>query len=103
MNPKARKDVPLRVPRENVPEVMWEPGVLTGYRPIDQPWTYYLKSLCWIHSETVNVWTHLVLPYVILVVVYILGQGQIITWPSTLCNGSNYMQFMQCMGSLVKL
>ncbi|XP_076441256.1 membrane progestin receptor alpha-B-like [Babylonia areolata] len=36
-----------------------EPYILTGYRLSNQPWCYYIGSLCWIHNETVNVWTHL--------------------------------------------
>ena len=66
--------IPLRLPREQVPSVMWEPGILHGYRSSNQPWSYYFKSLFWIHNETINVWSHLVAPYIILVLVYVLGK-----------------------------
>ena len=73
-NAQVRKEVPLRVSREEVPSVMREPGILTGYRPINQPWSYYIKSLFWIHNETGNIWTHLTAPYIVIVLVYIIGK-----------------------------
>ena len=56
--------------RNFVPKVMWEPGILTGYRLINQPWSYYVKSLFWIHNETVNVWTHFIAPFLCITLVY---------------------------------
>ena len=56
--------------RSAVAKVMWEPGILSGYRPTDQPWTFYLKSLFWIHNETGNVWTHLIAPFLSLTLVF---------------------------------
>ena len=47
------------LPREMVPELMLEPGILTGYRPANMPWSFYFRSLFWIHNETGNIWTHL--------------------------------------------
>ena len=58
----ASNGTPHSLPREMVPKVMWEPCILTGYRPAHQPWIYYIKSLFWIHNETVNIWTHLLSP-----------------------------------------
>ena len=66
--------IPLRLPREQVPSIMWEPGILHGYRSSNQPWNYYFKSLFWIHNETINVWSHLVAPYIVLALVYILSK-----------------------------
>lgn len=66
------KRIPLRVPREKVPKLMWEPAIYTGYRPIHQPWTYYIRSLFWIHNETGNTWIHVVAPYLILAMIYFL-------------------------------
>lgn len=43
---------------EHVPKVMRIPNVKSGYRLMNQPTTYYLKSLFHWHNETVNVWSH---------------------------------------------
>ena len=53
---------PKGLTRSDTVKVMWEPGILSGYRPTDQPWTFYLRSLFWIHNETANIWTHLLAP-----------------------------------------
>ncbi|OWF35912.1 membrane progestin receptor beta-like [Mizuhopecten yessoensis] len=37
-----------------------EPGVLTGFRPENKSWTHYLFSVCQVHNESVNIWSHLV-------------------------------------------
>ena len=51
--------------REMVSKVLWEPHILSRYRKTNQPWSYYLKSLFWIHNETGNIWTHLLSPALI--------------------------------------
>jgi predicted membrane channel-forming protein YqfA (hemolysin III family) len=43
---------------KDVPAVFVEPFILRGYRPVDQPWSYYWKSLFHKHNETINVWSH---------------------------------------------
>ncbi|GFN87131.1 membrane progestin receptor alpha [Plakobranchus ocellatus] len=43
---------------EDVPDVLKEPYIYSGYRLLDRPWTYYLKSLFTLHNESINVWTH---------------------------------------------
>ncbi|XP_076441096.1 membrane progestin receptor alpha-like [Babylonia areolata] len=45
---------------EDVENMFQEPYTLTGYRLSNQPWSYYIASLWWVHNETVNVWTHLI-------------------------------------------
>ena len=50
------------LPRERVPKIVWEPGILAGYRPMNKPWIFYFRSLFWIHNDTGNVWTHLLSP-----------------------------------------
>lgn len=52
--------LPPTLHRDSLPTVLHEPAIVQGYRPINQPWRYYLISLFQIHNETVNVWTHLV-------------------------------------------
>ena len=59
--------------RDEVPTLFWEPGIITGYRAVNQPWSYYFKSLFRLHNETGNVWTHLFAPVVYLVLVYRFG------------------------------
>ncbi len=39
-----------------VPQAMWEDGILTGYRRPDKPWDYYARSVLWMHNETVYIW-----------------------------------------------
>ena len=51
--------VPYSLSREMVPKIMWEPSIFTGYRPANMPWSFYFRSLFWIHNETGNIWTHL--------------------------------------------
>ena len=57
-------------PSDCVPKVIRRPGILTGYRPADQPWSYYFRSLFWIHNETGNIWTHLLAPVLCISLVY---------------------------------
>uniref|UniRef100_A0A0B6ZW68 Uncharacterized protein n=1 Tax=Arion vulgaris TaxID=1028688 RepID=A0A0B6ZW68_9EUPU len=51
---------------EQVPDVLKEPYIFTGYRPIGKPWKYYFFSMLNLHNETVNVWTHAVGFFVVL-------------------------------------
>ena len=39
---------------------MWSPYIQSGYRHLNQPWSYYAGSIFRLHNETINVWTHLV-------------------------------------------
>ncbi|XP_050403763.1 membrane progestin receptor alpha-B [Patella vulgata] len=45
---------------EQVPAPMKELYIRSGFRVMNQPWSYYLLSLFNWHNETLNVWTHLV-------------------------------------------
>lgn len=44
----------------DVPALLAEPFIIRGYRAIEQPWSYYWKSLFHKHNETINVWSHLI-------------------------------------------
>jgi predicted membrane channel-forming protein YqfA (hemolysin III family) len=44
----------------DVPALFVEPFIVHGYRPIDQPWSFYWKSLFHKHNETINVWSHVI-------------------------------------------
>lgn len=55
-----RLSLPPTGTKENIPLVFHEPHVETGFRPIHQPWYYYLLSLFQRHNECMNAWTHLV-------------------------------------------
>ncbi len=70
--PRSDKKPPVSVnlPREQVPVLHWEPGILTGYRATDQPWSYYFSSLFKLHNETVNVWSHLIAPFIYIYVIW---------------------------------
>ncbi|XP_077599407.1 membrane progestin receptor alpha-like isoform X1 [Stigmatopora nigra] len=49
-----------------VPHFFRERYVRAGYRPLHQPWRYYLLSAFRRHNETVNIWTHLLALLVLL-------------------------------------
>lgn len=49
-----------------VPRLFREPHILSGYRPMGQKWYCYLLSLFQRHNETLNVWTHLLAAFVLL-------------------------------------
>eukprot|EP00310_Coccolithus_braarudii_P022636 CAMPEP_0183338642 /NCGR_PEP_ID=MMETSP0164_2-20130417/5862_1 /TAXON_ID=221442 /ORGANISM="Coccolithus pelagicus ssp braarudi, Strain PLY182g" /LENGTH=301 /DNA_ID=CAMNT_0025508521 /DNA_START=84 /DNA_END=990 /DNA_ORIENTATION=+ len=36
------------------------PGMISGYRPAERPPTFYFGTLCTLHNEFVNVWSHLI-------------------------------------------
>ncbi|XP_059144120.1 membrane progestin receptor alpha-B-like [Physella acuta] len=52
----CRKEELLTV--HQMPHVLKEPYIHTGYRPSGQSWKYYLYSMLFLHNESVNVWTH---------------------------------------------
>ncbi|CAL8295362.1 unnamed protein product [Merluccius merluccius] len=56
---QAAPSTPALLRDTQVPQYFREVCVHTGYRPLDQSWSYYLLSLFRRHNETVNVWTHL--------------------------------------------
>nr|XP_022331480.1 membrane progestin receptor beta-like [Crassostrea virginica] len=43
-----------------IPKALREPAIITGYRPVNRSWNYYLFSMFRLHNETFNVWSHLV-------------------------------------------
>ncbi|XP_042371961.1 membrane progestin receptor beta [Plectropomus leopardus] len=47
------------VTASQVPILFREPYILSGYRPVQQHWHFYLLSLFQRHNESLNVWTHL--------------------------------------------
>jgi len=66
---------------DEVPDVHKEPYVLTGYRPPQQPWRFYLMSIFSQHNETVNVWTHLLPCFYVL-------------WLLKTYSGENYTKYL---------
>jgi len=55
----AAPSMPAMLRDTEVPRYFREGYVHSGYRPLDQSWSYYLRSLFQRHNETVNIWTHL--------------------------------------------
>uniref|UniRef100_A0A3Q3XGQ1 Uncharacterized protein n=1 Tax=Mola mola TaxID=94237 RepID=A0A3Q3XGQ1_MOLML len=43
---------------KEVPRMLNEHFICTGYRPINQNWRYYFLSVFHWHNETLNIWTH---------------------------------------------
>ncbi|KAL8582216.1 hypothetical protein ACOMHN_004135 [Nucella lapillus] len=58
---------------EDVELITREPYIRTGYRLPNQPWRYYCASVCWMHNESVNVWTHLIGCILLVVHAIVLG------------------------------
>ena len=48
------------VTKHDVPLLFREAHVDTGFRPLHKPWSFYLKSIFYLHNECMNVWTHLI-------------------------------------------
>lgn len=40
------------------PDLFCEPFIHNGFRPVNQPYSYYAKSLFTKHNETINAWSH---------------------------------------------
>ncbi|CAL1529932.1 unnamed protein product [Lymnaea stagnalis] len=71
---------------DDMPELLKEPYIHTGYRPVGLPWTYYLYSTIRLHNETVNVWTHLggFLLVLVRLLIFFNGGGELsekTSWP----------------------
>lgn len=64
---KAVPSMPGTVRHTDVPSFFRERYVYTGYRPLHQNWRYYFLSLFQRHNETVNIWTHLLAFFFLLV------------------------------------
>ncbi|KAK6174870.1 hypothetical protein SNE40_013436 [Patella caerulea] len=62
------------LPSSKVPVPMREPFILTGYRLLHQPWTYYVISLFKWHNETLTVWSHLLSAIFIILQTLYYGQ-----------------------------
>ena len=63
---------PLNIPCPTF-QSFQEPYTLTGYRPANQPWSYYVGSIFKLHNETINVWTHLLGIFVFLFITIYYG------------------------------
>jgi len=59
--------------REEIPQALWEPAILGGYRKPDGTMKDCLYSLFWLHNETFNIWTHLVA--MVFFVYYAINKG----------------------------
>ncbi|XP_061111021.1 progestin and adipoQ receptor family member VII, a [Conger conger] len=63
----AAPSMPGTLRDSEVPRFFRERHIHSGYRPLHQPWRYYLLSLFRRHNETLNVWTHLLGALLVLV------------------------------------
>ncbi|XP_020354028.1 membrane progestin receptor alpha-like [Oncorhynchus nerka] len=59
--------LPCTVKAHDVPWVFREPHILGGYRQPEHSWRYYFLTLFQRHNEALNVWTHLLAAFIILV------------------------------------
>lgn len=46
------------VTADETPALFCEPYIHTGFRPLNKPYMYYVKSLFTKHNETINAWSH---------------------------------------------
>lgn len=44
---------------EDVFDIYVEPYIQSGFRLPNQPYSYYYRSLFWLHNETLSIWIHL--------------------------------------------
>ena len=54
----------------DVLDIYVEPYIQSGFRPPNQPYSYYYRSLFSLHNETLSVWIHLLGTFVLLGQVY---------------------------------
>ena len=43
---------------QDTPDLFCEPYIHKGFRPVNMPYSYYVKSLFTKHNETINAWSH---------------------------------------------
>ena len=55
---------------DDVLDIYVEPYIQSGFRPSNQPYAYYYRSLFSLHNETLSVWIHLLGTFVLLGQVY---------------------------------
>ena len=51
---------------EDVLDIYVEPYIQSGFRLPNQPYSYYYRSLFWLHNETLSIWIHLIGTLIIL-------------------------------------
>jgi hypothetical protein len=56
---------PMLLKADDVLDIYVEPFIHSGFRPPDQPYSYYFRSLFSLHNETVSVWIHLLGAFVL--------------------------------------
>ncbi|XP_020788293.1 progestin and adipoQ receptor family member VII, a [Boleophthalmus pectinirostris] len=57
---EATPSMPATLRDSDVPACLRDRHITSGYRQLHQNWRYYFFSLFQRHSETLNVWTHLI-------------------------------------------
>ena len=60
---------------------MWSAYIQSGYRRMNQPWSYYAWSIFKLHNETINVWSHLVAVFIYIYITIYYGH-QLDYWNS---------------------
>ncbi|CAI4222529.1 unnamed protein product [Auanema sp. JU1783] len=58
---------------EEIPPLLKRNHIVSGYRPLNQPSSYYFKSAFCSHNEVINVWTHFV-PAVVLILFFLIPE-----------------------------
>ncbi|KAK5975892.1 Membrane progestin receptor alpha-B [Trichostrongylus colubriformis] len=64
---------PRMLTHSEIPKLLKRTHIVKGYRPLNQPITYYCKSAFCTHNELINIWSHLV-PAICLIVFYVLPE-----------------------------
>ncbi|CAF0914642.1 unnamed protein product [Brachionus calyciflorus] len=89
---KARKSfVDLQKMHENckshqeTPELFCEPYIHNGFRPINQPYSYYALSLFTKHNETINAWSHYLGAMYTLYLAFTMDFSDHFSWPLLSC------------------
>ena len=54
----------------DVLDIFVEPFIYSGFRSPNQPYSYYFRSLFFLHNETFSVWIHLIGSFILIGQVY---------------------------------
>lgn len=70
---------------KETPILFCEPYIQTGFRPVNKPYFYYMKSSFSKHNETVNAWSHYIGAIYTLSLTYRYDWSDPYSWPIITC------------------
>lgn len=79
----------------DVLDIYVEPFIHSGFRLPNQPYSYYYRSLFFLHNESLSVWIHLLGTFVLI--------GQVCQHIVELCPNLRFYLIYNCFGACVML